>query len=425
MTILTEARAILAPLFVSAVLCLAAPAAVLAQSAPAEISFDTNLSPAEAPVMNEVIKRFEAENPNIKVTLNEVAYDQLIKSLPLQLETGDAPDIVRLTYFQFAPYFLDLSPYVDTNYWMTNMGPTQDLLKATDTSHPTGVFTNVTVTGAFINRTLFDQAGVPVPKDGSSWDEWADAAVKVAKATGTTAIGLDRTGHRLMAPAINMGAKLFDDAGNLKLVGDAGFKAWMEKMVQWNRDGTMLPDYWATGSRDPLDDFINGSLVLYYSGNWQISSLTTQIADKFDWQAIVGPCGQAGCTGMPGGGILVGYKGSKHPDAVAKFLDFFAREDIYRYWSEQTLQLPQHSGLVKAGLNFNTTPEAKAALQVYAGITDNISPIASKVLVNPNAATMFTTVRDRLVQAITGELSVDDAIAKMQQDLDAAAKSGK
>eukprot|EP00873_Tetraselmis_striata_P031672 jgi/Tetstr1/451936/TSEL_038972.t1 len=395
----------------------------LAQEEQVEISFVTQLEPIEIPLVDDLIERFEAENPNITVNFNHVAYDQILQSLPLQLETGEAPDLLRSTYFQFAPHFLDLSPYVDVDYWMSNMGSTQDLLAAGGEPHPVGVFTNVTVTGGFINRTLFDQAGVEVPEGGSTWEEWAEAARQVAEATGTIAMGLDRTGHRLTAPAINMGASYFDEQGNPQLADDPGFAAWIESMVEWNRDGTMSPDVWVSGSRDPRDDFINGELVLYYSGNWQIGTFAEQIGDRFDWQAILGPCGDGGCSGMPGGGILVGYAGTDHPEAVAKFIDFFAREDNYRQWAEQTLNLIQHAGLVEEGLNFDTTPQAAAALQEYSQIIDQVSPIANNVLISPVAATIFTTTRDRLTQAITGELSVEEAIDRMQQDVDAAVEA--
>ena len=39
--------------------------------------------------------------------------------------------------------------------------------------------TQLTITGPFINRTLFEQAGVAVPSDESdevTWEEWAEAA---------------------------------------------------------------------------------------------------------------------------------------------------------------------------------------------------------------------------------------------------------
>ena len=38
----------------------------------------------------------------------------------------------------------------------------------------------------------------------------------------------------------------------------------------------------------------------------------------------------------------------------------------------------------------------------------------------PYNRVMFDSLRDRLTQAITGELSLDDALARVQEDVDAA-----
>lgn len=394
----------------------------LGQDGPVELDFVTQLEPAEIPALEELIGKFETENPDITINLNHVAYDQILQSLPLQLESGEAPDIMRLTYFELAPYFLDLSPYVDVDYWMQNMAPTQDLLKGDAEAHPVGVFSNVTLTGAFINRTLFEQAGVEIPAADATWDEWVEATRKVADATGTTAMALDRSGHRLLAPAINMGAKIFDAEGNPQLVGDAGFRTFVENFVKWNTDGTMQPDVWAGGGafRDAREDFINGGLVFYYSGNWQIGTFSEQIGETFDWQAVPGPCGEGGCTAMPGGGIFVAFNQTEHPEAAAKFLDFFAREDNYRYWSETTLDLPQHAGLIESGLEFQASPAAQDALSTFATVSGEVNPIANQVLGSPISGAIYNGIRDRMTQAITGELDVDQAIERMQQDIDTA-----
>ena len=39
---------------------------------------------------------------------------------------------------------------------------------------------------------------------------------------------------------------------------------------------------------------------------------------------------------------------------------------------------------------------------------------------HPNNSAIFNAIRDRLGQVLTGELSLDDAIVRMQEDVDAA-----
>ncbi len=45
----------------------------------------------------------------------------------------------------------------------------------------TGFMTQLTLTGGFANKTLFEQAGVALPGDKATWDDWVDASAKVAE----------------------------------------------------------------------------------------------------------------------------------------------------------------------------------------------------------------------------------------------------
>ena len=52
----------------------------------------------KAPFCANLLDRFEAENPDIKVVIDTVPYAQgILESLPLQLEAGEGPDMARVT----------------------------------------------------------------------------------------------------------------------------------------------------------------------------------------------------------------------------------------------------------------------------------------------------------------------------------------
>ena len=83
--------------------------------------------------------------------------------------------------------------------------------------------TQLTVTGPYVNKTLFDQAGVALPEGDTTWEEWADVTRQVAEATGTPLRWRwTASGHRLAGPAISEGATYFDDEG-YPAVDDEGF----------------------------------------------------------------------------------------------------------------------------------------------------------------------------------------------------------
>ncbi|MFN8418153.1 MAG: extracellular solute-binding protein [Anaerolineae bacterium] len=241
----------------------------------------------EGEVIKEQLAKYMEATPDVKVVLDEVDYANGIqKTLPVQLEAGEGPDIARVTNLGgLAQYYLDLTPYLsDTKYWLDNMDPFLGALRLPgDTTTIPGYMTQLTVTGPFINKTLFDQAGVAVPADGATWEEWAAAAKEVAEKTGTPfAMAMDRSGHRLAGPAVSMGAKYFDADGKPSLVGDEGFKKMAELMVQWHKDGLMPPEVWIgnAGTYAAANEpFVNAQIAFYMSGSWQISQFATNIGD--------------------------------------------------------------------------------------------------------------------------------------------------
>ncbi len=384
----------------------------------------------EGQVLQDLLNKFEAQNPDITVTLDTVSYAQgILQSLPLQLASGQGPDIARVTQLgDLEKYYLDLTPYLkDPSYWETNFGPFLDWMRPAGSKAIPGYMTQLTVTGPFVNKTLFDQAGIPLPQGDTTWQQWADVTRKVAKATGTPfAMAMDRSGHRFAGPAVSMGAKFFDAQGKPK-IDDPGFRDMAKLLVQWNKDGTMDPSVWignggqyAAGNQD----FINGQIVFYMSGSWQISQFASKIGNAFDWVAVPNPCGPAACTGMPGGAALVALKETKHPEAVAKLMEFLAQPDNLAEFYARTLFIPGSLGLAKKGIDFQTDNQnAKAALQVFSSQVSKLAPLAYKLQAYKYNTTYFNAIRDRLTQVMVGELTMDQAVQRIQQDIDEQLKA--
>ncbi len=389
----------------------------------------------EGEVLRDLLNRFEAKNPDIKIVIDTVPYAKgILETLPLQLEAGQGPDMARVTQLgTLQKYYLDLAPLLsDTKYWEDNFGPFLDWMRPAGSKAIPGLMTQLTVTGPFINRTLFEQAGVPVPSDKSdkvTWEEWAEATNKVAKATQTFAMAMDRSGHRLAGPAISQGAKYLDDQGNPKLVGDEGFKKMAQLMIDWHANGTMMPEIWigSGGSYVAANEpFINGKLVLYMSGSWQVGQFDTKIGDAFDWEAVPNPCGPAACTGMPGGAAFVGINTTKHPKEVARVMDYLAQEDVLSEFYARTLFIPGHLGLAKKGIDFQTKlPQTQKALKLFSSQVEKLTPLSYTMQGYTYNTILFNATRDRLGQVFAGELKLDDAIQKMQADVDAGIAAAK
>ena len=379
----------------------------------------------EGEVMQDLLDRFEAEHPDITVSLDVVPYSAILESLPVQLAAGDGPDVARITDLGgLSEHYLDLTPYIsDPAYWEENFGPFLNWLRPAGDDAISGFMTQMTVTGPYVNRTLFEQAGVDLPGDGATWDDWAAASSQVAEALEIPIpMAWDRSGHRVAGPAISMGAHMFDADGNPALVDD-GLKEMTQRLYDWHQDGTMAQELWGSVSGSTYlganEDFANAQVVLYMSGSWQIPQFAETIGDAFDWWAVPAPCGPAGCTGMPGGAALVAMADTEHPEEVGILMDYLSSEDVLSEFYGRTLFIPGHLGLAQGGIDFDTDdPRASHALEVFAGAVPTISPIAFELQGYPNNRVMFNALISRLGEAIVGELTLDEAYDRMTQDVE-------
>lgn len=388
----------------------------------------------EGAVIEDLLKRFMAENPGINVILDTVAYQVIQEQLPIQLQSGQGPDIARVTNLkEQADHWLDLTPYLaDPDTWQTSFADTLDWMRPDGSNAIPGFMTQLTLTGGFANATLFEQAGVALPGESATWDDWVDASAQVAeKLDLPAAFAIDRSGHRISGPNVSYGANYVAEDGNPAPV-DEGVRTFVGKLVNWTEEGRMLKETWvsAAGStyRAGADDFINARIPFYYSGSWQAANLSTKIGDAFDWVATGSPCGPAACSGLQGGAALVAIKYTKNPEDVAKVMEWLASEPVVKEFSERTLFLPAHEGVIaKGNMKFASDDKnVQPALEKFVESSQLVAPAAQLLPPWKWANAYYAALVTRTSQVMAGELALDDAFTRMDQDIaDAVTQAGQ
>jgi len=91
-------------------------------------------------------------------------------------------------------------------------------------------------------------------------------------------------------------------------------------------------------------------------------------------------------------------------------------------FSAKSLFLPGSLSLSKKGIEY---PSQNKAMNVFLKEVGKLSPEAYYLQFNPLGQTLNPEMRDRLSQAITGELTLDEAIKRIQQKMDDAAAALK
>jgi alpha-1,4-digalacturonate transport system substrate-binding protein len=386
----------------------------------AEIRFTYYADGNEADVMQGLVDDFMAANPEITVVLDVVPYDTIDAQLPVQVETGEGPDLARITNFgAYSGKLLDLRSHLeDPAYYEANF-PTPIL----DAMGYGGFPDALTVTGPFVNKTLFDQAGIEVPGEGTTWDEWTEITKQVAEATGVQyAISIDRTGHRFAGPAMSNGATLIDADGNFT-VDTPGFRSYAELINSWHEEGITPNEVWLVGDslNSCIDFFKSGELVMCMTGSWQTNGVAADVGDAFDWVVVPNPSGDGGSTGVAGGAGLVAFADTEYPEQVAKLMEFLAQAENYGAFSAGTLSLPAQTEVATQGVAFETDNEAVLnALSAFTAEIPKLQDQAVGLNVHPFAFAYYRNSANRIAQYLTEELSLDEALQRLQQDIDDA-----
>ncbi len=393
----------------------------------AELKFVCYQDINECDTIAELAKPWEASTGH-KLNIETVGYEVVREQLENQLESGAAPDLARVTNLGgLNKFYLDLKPYVDNSYWETNYGATLPWYrKPTGDDGIYGWQTQLTVTGPYVNVTMFEDAGVDMPEEGATWDDWADALREVKSELGLTAgLALDRTAHRWAGPAFSYGAKFHKD-GTPILVDD-GFRKFSEVFVGWHQEGLMPAEGWPAGSgtayKNAAPLFLDGTVAMHMSGSWMLGNYDKNITD-FEWKVVPIPCGPGGCGAMPGGSGIVAFKSTNNPEAAASFIDFMAQTENAEQFAASTSNITAHQGLQKSGIDYSgvspTVAEGLAIFAANAGKAADTTPQAYWFQgYNKNFA-IYGIVPDYITKAITGEMSLDDALAAI--DADVAAK---
>lgn len=363
-----------------------------------------------------LVADFQAKNPDVKVDLAVVPFGELNTILRAQAEAGRAPDLARVTEpGRFFPWALDLRPHLQERDFGKNFlddsagavtGPNGELY---------GFHHDFTLNAPFINVSLVKRAGLRLPaKDRVSWKEWFDLARQVKEKTGVPyAAAVDRSAHRLDGIIQAMGGGVFTPDGKDVRINSLVNRQAIGYFVQLHRDGILPLEVWAGGGGGYADAralFVNNQLVFYVSGNWQMAFFRDAIRDRFEWQAVDNAC-EVQCGGMPGGKFLIAFKDTRAPDKVARLIEYLGSRVAMRHFSVQSLFLPTRKDLIAEGIRYPARNDDMATF--IRGISR--LPRSSYVdAFHPRWGPISTEVRDRVTQAIVGEISVERALELAQ-----------
>lgn len=314
-----------------------------APAADGDVTTITFMAQAGSPqCMYDLIAKFEEENKDIKVEVNEVAANDTYDQLVLQTQAKAAPD-VYMTFWTIAAATNGLAAELDEFIDM-------DSFKARFTEAGQGygewdghIYAIPYRSGAsvmFANATMFENAGIELPYDGWTWDEFYAIAEKLTDASkgvyGYSICGDSSdsgTEWQFQSVLLQAGGKLIDENNKAAFNTDAGVVAlnYIKSMM----DAGIIPPSIASTNVDQQGEMMaSGKLALFSDGPWFQSAIEAKAGDNYEIVALPMPTGVT--SGSLAGGTALGMSAiSEHKEAAWKFIEFMTSDESLNYWCEQ------------------------------------------------------------------------------------------
>lgn len=295
------------------------------------LSGDTNQGGAFA----AAAKKYQ-EATGITIEVVDVPTADITTKLKNAATANDLPALARVTGLDplWVNQLQDLSDIAESR------GIDQNFLQESPDGIIPAIPSDLTAVGLFVNKSLFDKAGVSYPTDIAqawTWDEFVAAVNEVREKAGAKyGFVMDRSGHRLRAMMYEFGSTAFAKEGDKYSADDEAVET-LEYFQKINDDQTMPKSVWLSGE-DGNAMFKSGQVAAYYSGSWQVADFNKNIKD-FEWLSVPLPKKEASATNL-GGGFMIAFKDTGADEEAKKFIDWFYEDANYTEFAKLGGYLP-------------------------------------------------------------------------------------
>ncbi|GGL11127.1 extracellular solute-binding protein [Deinococcus radiotolerans] len=325
---------------------------VTASAAPVTLTYWQYDYASKVSTMNDLIKQFEAQNPDIKIKQETFPYDAYNQKVASSVPAGQGPDVVNLFYGW-------LPQYVDSGYLQPLPAkdfPTaaieRDFVPMIKTSKIGGKYyalpTSVRTLAVFYNKDLFKASGVLTPP--RTWEEFIAASQKIVKGAPPRftqlGFGIQPDGqdyHMLREVLVRQygGSPYSADGKQVTYDSAAGLKAMTFYTELYTKYKLGTPNFFP-GNNSYRDAFIAGKVGMIIDGSFAVA--TIQKGAKFNWGVLNLPTFSGSSVRSNFGsywvnGITKNAKGDKL-DAAVKFLKFLTSADTQRTWLKNVGEIP-------------------------------------------------------------------------------------
>jgi len=372
---------------------------------------------AQVPAIEANLEGFAEEYPGIDVTVNVTPYADYFTKLQTQGSSDSLPDLFWLNGPNFQLYASnDLLEPVTGAVDAGDLDPADypealiDLYQYEDVQY--GVPKDFDTIGVWVNEALFEEAGVPMPEEDWTWQEFQDTAVQISDALGDQGVyggagGMD--GQTTYYDTIlQAGGEVLTDGGTASGYdspeAQEGLQFWTDLIesggsptIQQLTDTTA--DQW----------FTSGKLAMYWGGSWFRAAIQgTPVESTVDVAPL--PVGEEQATVIHGVSNVVAA-GSDEKQAAQALQVYLAGQEAQQQQGDMGAIIPAYDGTQQGFLD--SAPDVD--LQVFLDAVDYAQPLP----VSKNSAAWNAIEISDLPAAFSGDEPVADVAGSLAEQMTA------
>ncbi len=271
---------------------------------------------------NDLIEKYEADNPGVTINWTDVPYDDIQSKLVTAIAGGTAPDVVNMNT-QMTLTLAGEGALVDLNAEATDeqksiyIKDLWDSAKIGDSVYAFPWYASPDI--MFYNQDLFDKAGMEVPK---TFNEALEMSEEFYNKTGAYLFQPDEFFNILFEEDINV----LNEDGTAAAFNTDKTAALLENYKQYTDKGVIPKNNWGDWD-EALKLFESGKLAIVSSSGSSLSRIKDEAPDIYKTIAVSTPLtGANGLSRNPLMNLVVPEASDNHEAAIA-FANYVTNDD--------------------------------------------------------------------------------------------------
>jgi multiple sugar transport system substrate-binding protein len=267
-----------------------------ASRAPITLTFGTDWSSgARGEIMKQALQAWATKYPQITLDRHDIGDDYFTR-MSADFAAGTQDDVtlfdgVQFDHFRKLGKFVEITSLIKANKVDTNLYTRADPVFAPEGKRYSMPF-QLTIGAWYVNKTLFKQAGVALPAESWTWNEWADAARKLTKSESNQwglgpSLGTNIQVSLLPMMISNGGHHLSGDHGRTNFMDPATLET-----IRWATERVMRDRSWVPPGVAGVS-FQNGNVAMAYGNTGSIGNaaggFVQSVGDRFEWDVMPQP----------------------------------------------------------------------------------------------------------------------------------------